>query len=44
MNFEAVIKRVCRGNWRLGLSELRDALRGRDRVSSDTDFDLEAVD
>jgi len=44
MHFEAVTERVWRCNWRLRLIELRDALRGRDRASSDMHFDLEAVD
>jgi hypothetical protein len=33
MHSEAVIERVLRCNWRLSLSELRDALGGRDGVS-----------
>jgi hypothetical protein len=33
MHPEAAIKRVWRCNWRPRLSELRDALRGRDRAS-----------
>jgi len=33
MHFEAVIERVWRCHWRPRLSELRDALGGRDRAS-----------
>ena len=33
MHFEAVIERVGRCNWRPGLGEVRDTLRGRDRAS-----------
>jgi len=33
MHFEAVIERVWRCNWRPRLSELGDALGGRDRAS-----------
>jgi len=44
MHWEAMIERVWRCNWRPRLSELRDALRGHDRASSDMHFDLEAVD
>jgi len=41
MHLEAVIERVWRCNWRPRLSELRDALRGRERVNSE--MHLEAV-
>jgi hypothetical protein len=44
MHCEAVIERVCRCNWRPRLSELGDALRGRDPACSDMHFGLEAVD
>jgi hypothetical protein len=33
IHFEAMIERVWRCNWRPRLSQLRDALGGRDRVS-----------
>ena len=33
MHFQAVIERVWRSNWKPRLSELRDALGGRDRAS-----------
>ena len=33
MHWEAVIERVWKFNWRLRLSELRNAQGGRDRVS-----------
>jgi len=35
MHFEAVMERGWRCNWRPRLSELRDALGGRDRASLD---------
>jgi len=35
MHFEAVIERVWRCNWRLRLSELRDAQGGRDRPTAE---------
>ena len=41
MHLEAVIERVWRCTWRPGLSELRDAFGGRDRVNSEVH--LEAV-
>ena len=37
----AVIERVWRCNWRLRLSELRDALGGRDRVSLEVHLETE---
>jgi hypothetical protein len=33
MHWDAVIEQVWRCNWRLRLSELRDALGGRDQAS-----------
>jgi len=41
MQFEAVIERVWRCNWRPRLPELRDTLRGRDRAS--LEMHLEAL-
>jgi len=41
MYLEAVIERVENWTWRPGSSELRDALRGQDRVNSE--MNLEAV-
>jgi len=38
---EAVIERVWRCNWRPRLSELRDALGGRDQASSDMHLEAE---
>jgi len=41
MHFEAVIEGVWRCNWRPRLSELRDALGGRDRVSLEMHLEAE---
>jgi hypothetical protein len=41
MHFEAVIERGWRCNWRPRLSELRDALGGRDRVSLEMQLETE---
>ena len=41
MHFEAVIERVWRCNWRPRLSELREALEGRDRASLDMQLEAE---
>jgi len=41
MHFEAVIERVWRCNWRPRLSELRDALGGRDRLSLEMHLEAE---
>jgi len=41
MLFEAVIERGWRCNWRPRLSELRDALGGRDRASLDMHLEAE---
>ena len=39
MHFQAVIERVWRCNWRPRMSELRDALGGRDRASLEMHFE-----
>jgi hypothetical protein len=39
MHLEAMIDRVWRCNWKPRLSELRDTLRGRDRVSLEMHFE-----
>jgi len=39
MHWEAVIERVWRCTWRPRLSELRDALGGRDRASLEMHFE-----
>jgi len=41
MDWEAVIERVWRCNWRPRLSELRDALGGRDRASLEMHLEAE---
>jgi len=41
MQFEAVIERVWRCNWRLRLSELRDTLGRRDQVSLEMHLEAE---
>jgi len=41
MHWEAVIERVWRCTWRARLSELTDALGGRDRVSLDMHLEAE---
>ena len=41
MHLEAVIDRVWRHNWRPKLSELRDALGGRDQGSLDMHLETE---
>jgi len=41
MHFEVVIKRVWRCNWRSRLSELGDALGGRDQVSLEMHLEAE---
>jgi len=38
---EAVVERIWRCNWRPRLSELRDALGGRDRASLDVHLEAE---
>jgi len=40
MHLEAVIERVWRCTWRPRLSELRDSLGGRDRVSLEMQFEV----
>jgi len=39
MHLEAVIERDWRCNWRSRLSQLRDALGGRDRASLETEIE-----
>jgi len=41
MHLEAVIERVWRSAWRLGLSNLRNALGGRDRASFEMHLEAE---
>jgi hypothetical protein len=41
MDFEAMIAQVWRYNWRPRLSELRDTLGGRDRVSLEMHLEAE---
>jgi len=41
MHWEAVIKRIWRCNWRQRLTELRDALGGRDRACLDMQLEAE---